>query len=46
MPTLTVAQNLLLGIEPHSPRELHNRAQELLDACEIPTSRRSGASRT
>jgi ribose transport system ATP-binding protein len=36
VPTLTVADNLLLGIEPHTPRELHHRAQELLDACEIP----------
>jgi ribose transport system ATP-binding protein len=31
VPTLTVAQNLLLGIEPHSPRELRNRAQALLE---------------
>jgi ribose transport system ATP-binding protein len=36
VPTLTVADNLLLGIEPHSPRELHSRAQALLDECEIP----------
>jgi ribose transport system ATP-binding protein len=36
VPTLTVADNLLLGIEPHSPRELRDKAQELLDACEIP----------
>jgi ribose transport system ATP-binding protein len=35
VPTLTVADNLLLGIEPHSPAELQRRAQELLDACEI-----------
>ncbi len=36
MPTLTVADNLLLGIEPRSPRELHHQARALLDACEIP----------
>ena len=36
VPTLTVADNLLLGIEPHSPRELHHQAQRLLDACDIP----------
>ena len=36
VPTLTVADNLLVGIEPHSPRELQHRAQELLDACQIP----------
>ncbi len=36
VPTLTVADNLLLGIEPHSPRELHSRAQTLLDECEVP----------
>jgi ribose transport system ATP-binding protein len=36
VPTLTVADNLLLGIEPRSPRERHTRAQELLEACAIP----------
>jgi ribose transport system ATP-binding protein len=36
VPTLTVADNLLLGIEPHSPRELHQQAQRLLDACDVP----------
>jgi ribose transport system ATP-binding protein len=36
VPTLTVADNLLLGIEPHSPRELQHQAQQLLDACDIP----------
>ena len=36
VPTLTVADNLLLGIEPHSPRELQHRAQALLDECEVP----------
>ncbi|HEX3974834.1 MAG TPA: sugar ABC transporter ATP-binding protein [Solirubrobacteraceae bacterium] len=36
VPTLTVADNLLLGIEPHSPRELRHQAQTLLDACDIP----------
>jgi ribose transport system ATP-binding protein len=36
VPTLTVADNLLLGIEPHSPRELHHQARKLLDACQIP----------
>ena len=36
VPTLTVADNLLLGIEPHSPRELHRQAQQLLDACDVP----------
>ncbi len=35
VPTLTVADNLLLGIEPHSPRELHHKAQELLSNCDI-----------
>jgi ribose transport system ATP-binding protein len=35
VPTLSVADNLLLGIEPHNPAELQRRAQELLDACEI-----------
>lgn len=36
VPTLTVADNLLLGIEPHNPRELRHQAQALLDACDIP----------
>jgi ribose transport system ATP-binding protein len=36
VPTLTVADNLLLGIEPRSPRERHTRALELLEACAIP----------
>ena len=35
VPTLTVADNLLLGIEPRSPRERHSKAQELLEACAI-----------
>ncbi len=36
VPTLTVADNLLLGIEPRSPRERHSKAQELLEACAVP----------
>jgi ribose transport system ATP-binding protein len=35
VPRLTVADNLLLGIEPRSPAELQRQAQELLDSCEI-----------
>jgi ribose transport system ATP-binding protein len=35
VPTLTVEQNLLLGIEPHSPRELHGRAESLLHDCAV-----------
>jgi ribose transport system ATP-binding protein len=31
VPTLTVAQNLLLGMEPRSPRQLRSRAQQFLD---------------
>lgn len=35
VPSLTVAQNLLLGIEPHRPAELRTRAKALLDNADV-----------